>query len=186
MQDLRDYGAAAAQTRGTKGKRRQLDKTTTDPGQPARERPPGKLRQLRRTGMDTHRGTSILYKGALTVTPPGTCKPGARPLQGRGETEPTDTTEAPLRVRHRGEILPRRHTHKAASGGTTQKAAIPVGYGPPGSTPNELLRSTEAPRRPESGSGTTAGLLTEGPRTPKCCRGCRLNDLPKPSESRQG
>ena len=108
--------------------------------------------------MDTHRGTSILYTGALTVTPPGTCKPGARPLQGRGETEPTDTTEVTLRVRHRAEILPRRHTHKAASGGTTQKAAIPVGYGPWAGPRKKLLRSTEAPRRPESGSGTTAGL----------------------------
>ena len=137
--------------------------------------------------MDTHRGTSILYTGALTVTPPGTCKPGTRPLQGRGETEPTDTTEAPLRVRHRGETLPRRPTHKDASGGTTQKAAIPVGYGELGSTPHEHIKEHGGPPPPGIRLWDDRRALSGGPPNSKMLQGLSTQrPARKPSESRQG
>ena len=112
------------------------------PGQPAREGPPGNNDG---SGMETDRRKSILYIGALTVTPPGTCQPGTRPTGPGEEPEPTDTTksEAPLRVRPRGcrgpcghpciRTAPPEHTQRRFGGvlrGTTQKAAIPVGYGP--------------------------------------------------------
>ena len=87
---------------GCPGQPRSNDKINIDgPGQPAREGPPGNNDG---SGMETDRRKSILYIGALTVTPPGTCQPGTRPTGPGEEPEPTDTTksEAPLRVRPRG------------------------------------------------------------------------------------
>jgi hypothetical protein len=112
--------------RVTKWKRRQLNRTTTEPGQPAREGPPGKLRQLRRKGMDTHRRKSVLYRG-----------PNGYPAWDVPARQPADWAGERTRTRHHNRsalagpapgYLPRRNTHKGASTHITEHGGPP----PPG------------------------------------------------------